>query len=115
MEKSSYRFLAPRPTPARARPDNFQAERVMSTLRQLAEDGHTVICSIHQVKRAGYGVNGFGHRIAGPPRHGLIQLTLTDGAFTDRVGSSTSGRDGRVSVVLVFRYWLGVLCSGRCA
>eukprot|EP00752_Nemacystus_decipiens_P009766 g8722.t1 len=28
--------------------DSFQAERVMDTLRQLARDGHTVICSIHQ-------------------------------------------------------------------
>lgn len=27
----------------------IQAERVMRTLRQLAKDGHTVICSIHQV------------------------------------------------------------------
>ncbi|CAM9887442.1 unnamed protein product [Ascophyllum nodosum] len=28
--------------------DSFQAERVMSTLQQLAKEGHTVICSIHQ-------------------------------------------------------------------
>lgn len=28
--------------------DAFQAERVMSTLRSLAEAGHTVICSVHQ-------------------------------------------------------------------
>ncbi|CAN0023380.1 unnamed protein product, partial [Sphacelaria rigidula] len=28
--------------------DSFQAERVMSTLRELAENGHTVVCSIHQ-------------------------------------------------------------------
>lgn len=28
--------------------DAFQAEKVMETLQQLAQDGHTVICSIHQ-------------------------------------------------------------------
>ncbi|CAN0387416.1 unnamed protein product, partial [Discosporangium mesarthrocarpum] len=28
--------------------DAFQAERVMQTLKQLARDGHTVVCSIHQ-------------------------------------------------------------------
>ncbi|KAM7484628.1 hypothetical protein LguiA_000637 [Lonicera macranthoides] len=35
--------------------DAFQAERVMETLRQLAEDGHTVICSIHQPRGSVYG------------------------------------------------------------
>ncbi|CAN0331964.1 unnamed protein product, partial [Hapterophycus canaliculatus] len=34
--------------------DSFQAERVMETLRQLAEDGHTVICSIHQPRSSIY-------------------------------------------------------------
>ena len=28
--------------------DSFQAEKVMETLKQLVDDGHTVICSIHQ-------------------------------------------------------------------
>lgn len=28
--------------------DSFQAEKVMETLKQLAKDNHTVICSIHQ-------------------------------------------------------------------
>ncbi|CAM9357176.1 unnamed protein product [Scytosiphon promiscuus] len=36
--------------------DSFQAERVMETLRQLAEDGHTVICSIHQPRSSIYGM-----------------------------------------------------------
>eukprot|EP00262_Sarcandra_glabra_P022496 TRINITY_DN998_c0_g1_i3.p1 TRINITY_DN998_c0_g1~~TRINITY_DN998_c0_g1_i3.p1 ORF type:complete len:675 (+),score=101.17 TRINITY_DN998_c0_g1_i3:235-2259(+) len=35
--------------------DAFQAERVMETLRQLAQDGHTVICSIHQPRGSIYG------------------------------------------------------------
>lgn len=35
--------------------DAFQAERVMETLRQLAQDGHTVICSIHQPRGSVYG------------------------------------------------------------
>lgn len=35
--------------------DAFQAEKVMETLRQLAEDGHTVICSIHQPRSSVYG------------------------------------------------------------
>jgi len=35
--------------------DAFQAEKVMETLRQLAEDGHTVICSIHQPRGSVYG------------------------------------------------------------
>ncbi|KAK4715510.1 hypothetical protein R3W88_013848 [Solanum pinnatisectum] len=34
--------------------DAFQAERVMETLRQLAQDGHTVICSIHQPRGSVY-------------------------------------------------------------
>ncbi|XP_051222590.1 ABC transporter G family member 7 [Lolium perenne] len=34
--------------------DAFQAEKVMETLRQLAEDGHTVICSIHQPRGSVY-------------------------------------------------------------
>ncbi|KAF8390038.1 hypothetical protein HHK36_024559 [Tetracentron sinense] len=34
--------------------DAFQAERVMETLRQLAQDGHTVICSIHQPRSSVY-------------------------------------------------------------
>jgi len=34
--------------------DAFQAERVMETLRQLAQDGHTVICSIHQPRGSIY-------------------------------------------------------------
>ncbi|GAB2226646.1 hypothetical protein Drorol1_Dr00022461 [Drosera rotundifolia] len=34
--------------------DAFQAEKVMETLRQLAEDGHTVICSIHQPRSSIY-------------------------------------------------------------
>ncbi|GAB2280006.1 ABC transporter G member 7 [Dionaea muscipula] len=34
--------------------DAFQAEKVMETLRQLAEDGHTVICSIHQPRGSIY-------------------------------------------------------------
>ncbi|KAJ4962003.1 hypothetical protein NE237_021913 [Protea cynaroides] len=34
--------------------DAFQAERVMETLRLLAEDGHTVICSIHQPRGSVY-------------------------------------------------------------
>ncbi|WOL02861.1 ABC transporter G family member 7 [Canna indica] len=34
--------------------DAFQAEKVMETLRQLAEDGHTVICSIHQPRSSVY-------------------------------------------------------------
>jgi len=28
--------------------DSFQAEKVMSTMRRLAHDGHTVLCTIHQ-------------------------------------------------------------------
>eukprot|EP00741_Cyanophora_paradoxa_P004227 tig00000789_g4105.t1 len=28
--------------------DSFQAERVMATMRRLAHDGHTVICTVHQ-------------------------------------------------------------------
>ncbi|CAB1109225.1 ABC [Ectocarpus sp. CCAP 1310/34] len=39
--------------------DAFQAsaaERVMATLRQLAQDGHTVICSIHQPRSSIYGM-----------------------------------------------------------
>lgn len=35
--------------------DAFQAEKVMETLRQLAQDGHTVICSIHQPRGSVYG------------------------------------------------------------
>ncbi|XP_051149198.1 ABC transporter G family member 7 [Andrographis paniculata] len=34
--------------------DAFQAEKVMETLRKLAEDGHTVICSIHQPRGSVY-------------------------------------------------------------
>lgn len=34
--------------------DAFQAEKVMETLRQLAKDGHTVICSIHQPRGSVY-------------------------------------------------------------
>ncbi|KAF2310840.1 hypothetical protein GH714_017557 [Hevea brasiliensis] len=34
--------------------DAFQAERVMETLRQLAQAGHTVICSIHQPRGSVY-------------------------------------------------------------
>lgn len=34
--------------------DAFQAEQVMETLRQLAEDGHTVITSIHQPRGSIY-------------------------------------------------------------
>ncbi|KAL2518897.1 ABC transporter G family member 7 [Abeliophyllum distichum] len=34
--------------------DAFQAEKVMETLRQLAQDGHTVICSIHQPRSSVY-------------------------------------------------------------
>ncbi|OWM70345.1 hypothetical protein CDL15_Pgr004482 [Punica granatum] len=34
--------------------DAFQAENVMETLRQLAQDGHTVICSIHQPRGSVY-------------------------------------------------------------
>ncbi|KAL0296648.1 UNVERIFIED_CONTAM: ABC transporter G family member 7 [Sesamum radiatum] len=34
--------------------DAFQAEKVMETLRQLAQDGHTVICSIHQPRGSVY-------------------------------------------------------------
>ncbi|XP_077253751.1 ABC-2 type transporter family protein [Tasmannia lanceolata] len=35
--------------------DAFQAESVMETLRQLAQDGHTVVCSIHQPRGSVYG------------------------------------------------------------
>ncbi|KAJ4794289.1 ABC-2 type transporter family protein [Rhynchospora pubera] len=34
--------------------DAFQAEKVMETLKQLAEDGHTVICTIHQPRSSVY-------------------------------------------------------------
>ncbi|KAF7808788.1 ABC transporter G family member 7 [Senna tora] len=34
--------------------DAFQAEKVMETLQQLALDGHTVICSIHQPRGSVY-------------------------------------------------------------
>jgi ABC-type multidrug transport system ATPase subunit len=34
--------------------DAFQAERVMQTLRQLAQEGHTVVCSIHQPRGSIY-------------------------------------------------------------
>ncbi|XP_022733677.1 ABC transporter G family member 7 isoform X2 [Durio zibethinus] len=34
--------------------DAFQAEKVMETLRQLVQDGHTVICSIHQPRGSVY-------------------------------------------------------------
>ncbi|KAF6138891.1 hypothetical protein GIB67_025620 [Kingdonia uniflora] len=34
--------------------DAFQAEKVVETLRQLAQDGHTVICSIHQPRGSVY-------------------------------------------------------------
>ncbi|EPS57384.1 hypothetical protein M569_17434, partial [Genlisea aurea] len=34
--------------------DAFQAEKVMETLRELAQDGHTVICSIHQPRGSIY-------------------------------------------------------------
>lgn len=34
--------------------DAFQAEKVMETLSQLAKDGHTVICSIHQPRSSIY-------------------------------------------------------------
>ncbi|KAE9618703.1 putative sulfate-transporting ATPase [Lupinus albus] len=34
--------------------DAFQAEKVMETLKQLAQDGHTVICSIHQPRGSVY-------------------------------------------------------------
>lgn len=34
--------------------DAFQAEKVMETLRQLAQDGHTIICSIHQPRGSVY-------------------------------------------------------------
>ncbi|XAR72276.1 Sulfate-transporting ATPase [Bertholletia excelsa] len=35
--------------------DAFQAGKVMETLQQLAHDGHTVICSIHQPRGSVYG------------------------------------------------------------
>ncbi|XVE92069.1 hypothetical protein REPUB_Repub01dG0065700 [Reevesia pubescens] len=35
--------------------DSFQAEKVMETLHQLAQDGHTVIYSIHQPRGSVYG------------------------------------------------------------
>ncbi|XP_068641030.1 ABC transporter G family member 7 [Aristolochia californica] len=34
--------------------DAFQAEKVVGTLQQLAQDGHTVICSIHQPRGSIY-------------------------------------------------------------
>lgn len=34
--------------------DAFQAEKVMETLSQLAQEGHTVICSIHQPRGSIY-------------------------------------------------------------
>ncbi|KAK9792241.1 hypothetical protein WJX73_003742 [Symbiochloris irregularis] len=34
--------------------DSFQAEKVMQTLKQLAEEGHTVVCSIHQPRSSIY-------------------------------------------------------------
>lgn len=34
--------------------DAFQAEKVMGTLSKLAQDGHTVICSIHQPRGSIY-------------------------------------------------------------
>lgn len=34
--------------------DAFQAERVMETLRKLAQEGHTVVCSIHQPRGSIY-------------------------------------------------------------
>ncbi|KAJ7559725.1 hypothetical protein O6H91_04G098100 [Diphasiastrum complanatum] len=34
--------------------DAFQAEQVMETLRKLAKDGHTIICSIHQPRGSIY-------------------------------------------------------------
>eukprot|EP00252_Welwitschia_mirabilis_P025448 TRINITY_DN793_c0_g1_i1.p1 TRINITY_DN793_c0_g1~~TRINITY_DN793_c0_g1_i1.p1 ORF type:complete len:686 (-),score=108.11 TRINITY_DN793_c0_g1_i1:381-2438(-) len=34
--------------------DAFQAERVMETLRQLAQEGHTIVCSIHQPRGSIY-------------------------------------------------------------
>ncbi|KAA0034612.1 hypothetical protein IC582_022849 [Cucumis melo] len=34
--------------------DAFQAEKVVETLQQLAKDGHTVICSIHQPRGSVY-------------------------------------------------------------
>ncbi|KAM7275938.1 hypothetical protein ACFE04_017804 [Oxalis oulophora] len=34
--------------------DAFQAEKVMETLQQLAKDGHTVICTIHQPRGSVY-------------------------------------------------------------
>ncbi|KAF7827702.1 ABC transporter G family member 7 [Senna tora] len=34
--------------------DAFQAEKVVETLQQLAQDGHTVICSIHQPRGSVY-------------------------------------------------------------
>lgn len=34
--------------------DAFQAERVMGTLRKLAQEGHTVVCSIHQPRGSIY-------------------------------------------------------------
>ncbi|KAF5745211.1 ABC transporter G family member 7 isoform X1 [Tripterygium wilfordii] len=34
--------------------DAFQAEKVMETLQQLAQDGHTVICAIHQPRGSVY-------------------------------------------------------------
>jgi len=34
--------------------DAFQAEKVMETLQKLAQDGHTVICSIHQPRGSVY-------------------------------------------------------------
>ncbi|XP_020673849.1 ABC transporter G family member 7 isoform X1 [Dendrobium catenatum] len=34
--------------------DAFQAEKVMETLQQLAQEGHTVICSIHQPRSSVY-------------------------------------------------------------
>ncbi|CAN6856412.1 unnamed protein product [Brassica oleracea] len=40
--------------PTTGRLDAFQAEQVMETLRKLAQDGHTVICSIHQPRGSVY-------------------------------------------------------------
>ncbi|KZV34348.1 hypothetical protein F511_16867 [Dorcoceras hygrometricum] len=40
--------------PTTGRLDAFQAEKVMETLRKLAQDGHTVICSIHQPRGSVY-------------------------------------------------------------
>ncbi|RVX12677.1 ABC transporter G family member 7 [Vitis vinifera] len=71
--------------------DAFQAEKVMETLRLLAQDGHTVICSIHQPRSSVYHCPDHVN-----PAEFLADLISIDYSSADSVYSSQKRIDGLV-------------------